>query len=132
MELNNKFSKQEKLKSRKTIDLLFSKGRSINNGPVRVVFLAKENLSGSLVNTGFSVPKKNIKLAVNRNLLKRRMREAYRLNNHKFKYALTQNKKGLDIMFIYTSKQICTYKEIEDKIKVILTRLIELSEMVGE
>ncbi len=132
MEKNNKFSKHEKLKSKKTIDMLFSKGRSINNGPIRVVFLPKQDPSNIPANVGVAVPKKNIKLAVNRNLIKRRLREAYRLNNHPFKTHLITNKIGLDLMFIYNTKQILTFNEIEDKIKVILTRLIDLSEVVSE
>ena len=132
MEKNNKFSKHEKLKSKKTIDMLFSKGRSINNGPIRIVFLPKQELTITPVNIGVAVPKKNIKLAVNRNLLKRRIREAYRLNNDEFKTHLINNGIGLDLMFVYNTKQILTFNEIEDKIKVILTRLIDLSEVVSE
>jgi len=132
MQLNNKFSKHEKLKSKKTIDLLFSKGKSFNSNPIRVVYLNKQDLTTIPANVGVAVPKKNIKLAVNRNLIKRRIREAYRLNNHTFKSKLIKNEIGLDLMFIYNSKQILSYNEIEDKIKVILTRLTELSEVVSE
>jgi ribonuclease P protein component len=132
MELNNKFSKHEKLKSKKTIDMLFAKGKSLNNNPIRVVYLPKQEITNVPANVGVSVPKKNIKLATNRNLIKRRMKEAYRLNNQSFKSELIKNNKGLDLMFIYNSKQILTYNEIEDKIKVILTRLTKLSEVVSE
>jgi ribonuclease P protein component len=132
MEISNKFSKKEKLKSKVAIDLLFNKGKTVNASPIRVVYHKKGIVSGILINAGVSVPKKNIKLAVNRNLLKRRIKEAYRLNNKELKIHL--NKKGfeLNLMFIYTSKQILPYKEIEDKIKVILMRLIELSEVADK
>ncbi len=132
MKSNNKYSKNEKLKSKKAIDLLFSKGKSINAFPIRAIYVSKTEFDGISINMGVTVSKKNIKLAVNRNLIKRRVREAYRLNNHEFKKHLINTHSELNLMFIYTSKQISSYKEIEDKIKVLLTRLIELSEVVGK
>ena len=128
MSENNKYAKNEKLKSKKDIDLLFSKGKTINAFPLRVIFASKTDSTGIPINMGVTVSKKNIKLAVQRNLIKRRIREAYRLNNSELKKTNSE----LNIMFIYTSKQILPYKEIEDKIKVLLTRLIELSEVVSE
>ena len=126
METNNKYSKNEKLKSKKAIDYLFSKGKSINAFPIRVIYTKKPTPENTLINAGVVVSKKNIKLAVNRNLIKRRMREAYRLNNQELKSTL--NKKGLelDVMFIYSSKEILPFETIERKIKVLLTRLTEL------
>lgn len=134
MDISLKFnySKNEKLKSKKSIDLLFSKGKTVSAFPIRAIYLAKTETTGILINAGVAVSKKNIKLAVNRNLVKRRMREAYRLNNNEIKTLLEESKSELDLMFIYTSKQILDYKEIENKIKVILTRLIELSEVVDK
>lgn len=132
MKPDNKYPKNEKLKSKKAIDLLFSKGKSINAFPIRVIYVPKLKLDDTPVNMGVTVSKKNIKLAVNRNLIKRRIREAYRLNNNELKIHLKNINSELNLMFIYTSKQILPYKEIENKIKVLLTRLIELSEVVSE
>ncbi len=125
MESNHKYSKKEKLKSKKAIDILFSKGKSINAFPVRVIYIPKSEHDNIPINMGVTVSKKNIKLAVNRNLIKRRIREAYRLNSNELKTHLKNNTSELNLMFIYTSKQILPYKEIEGKIKVLLTRLIE-------
>jgi ribonuclease P protein component len=132
MEANYKYSKKEKLKSKKAIEILFSKGKSISAFPLRVIYISKPEKEDVLINMGATVSKKNIKLAVKRNLIKRRIREAYRLNNGALKNQLEKSEIELNLMFIYTSKQILPYKEIEAKIKVILTRLIELSEVVGE
>jgi ribonuclease P protein component len=132
MEANYKYSKKEKLKSKKAIEILFSKGKSISAFPLRVIYISKPEKEGVPINMGATVSKKNIKLAVKRNLIKRRIREAYRLNNRELKIQLEKSEIELNLMLIYTSKQILPYKEIEAKIKVILTRLIELSEVVGE
>jgi ribonuclease P protein component len=132
MPISNKFSKKEKLKSKKAIDHLFSTGKTITAFPIRVIYVGKMTKENVLISAGVTVSKKNIKLAVERNLVKRRMKEAYRLNNNDLKKHLKNTESEINMMFIYTSKQILPYKEIEAKIKVLLTRLIELSEVVSE
>ncbi|MCB9336204.1 MAG: ribonuclease P protein component [Flavobacteriales bacterium] len=123
MQFNNRFPKQEKLKSVKDIGFLFESGKSFNAFPLRVVYAKKTTKTGILANVGVSVPKKNIKLAVNRNLIKRRIKEAYRINNHELKNGIKNADVELNIMLVYTAKEICTYNQIEEKIKVILNRL---------
>ena len=56
------------------------------------------------------------------------MKEAYRLNNHELKESLKETEQELNVMFIYTAKEIFTYNQIEEKIKVILKRLKALNE----
>ena len=126
MDTSNKYSKNEKLKSKKAIDNLFNKGKSINAFPIRVMYVQKPELENSLINAGVTVSKKNIKLAVNRNLIKRRMREAYRLNNNELKSYLKNANIELNVMFIYSSKEILPYEVIENKIKVLLMHLSEM------
>lgn len=121
--ISYKFSKKEKLKSQKEIELLFKQGKSINQFPIRLIYKVKAEKNNISINFGVSVPKKKIKLAVNRNLIKRRIREAYRLNNYELKTKLLESEKEINMMMIYSSEQILSFKEIEEKIKVILSRL---------
>src|SRR5690606_13458713 len=120
MQPNNTFPKIEKLKNTKDLDELFCGGKSIHEPPIRAIYKMKAEKTKATLSVGVSAPKKLHKLAVTRNLLKRRMREAYRLNNHQLKQTLKDSDIQLNIMFVYTSKQILSYSEIEDKIKVIL------------
>jgi len=124
------FTKNEKLKGKKAIDLLFKEGKGFNQSFFRVLYVVKNEKESPKI--CISIPKKNIKSAVNRNLLKRRIREVYRLNNTAFKRQLLSQNTNIHFIVIYNSKQIMKYKDIEDKIKVILTRLMDLSEVVGK
>lgn len=132
MEQKFTFPKIEKLKSRKDIDGLFSGGKSIHETPIRGVYTKKSEPSKVVLSVGVSVPKKFVKLAVDRNLIKRRMREAYRLHNRELKQTLLSSNTQLNLMFVYGSKQLLSYIEIEDKIKVILNRLNARFEERGE
>lgn len=124
-----RFPKKEKLKSKKDIDALFKKGKSINAFPLKAIFLEIQPQQVVGIKFGVSVPKKKIKSAVKRNLIKRRIREAYRLNNYEVKNKLLENQKEMNVMVIYTSEQILSYSLLEEKIKVILSRLSERCEM---
>jgi ribonuclease P protein component len=123
--MNNKYTKKEKLKSKKDIETLFKKGKSVNAFPIRAIHVKKNDPKVILINAGVTVSKKNIKLAVHRNLIKRRIREAYRLNNSELKEHLKNKEREINIMFIYSAKEILPYRLIEEKVKVLLTRLIE-------
>ena len=73
------FGKPEKLKSRKLIGKLFEDGKSVKKFPVRLVYLQTNHTSDFPVQAGFSVPKRNFKRAVDRNRIKRLIRESFRI-----------------------------------------------------
>ena len=116
------FTKAERLCSKILIDKLIETGKSFNISPFRSIWL---EVSESSVPVQFviSVPKRNFKKAVDRNRLKRQTREAYR-KNKKLLYDHLDDKKVL-LMLIYTAKTMIEYKELEEKIIMILQRLIE-------
>ncbi|HAH56414.1 MAG TPA: ribonuclease P protein component [Flavobacterium sp.] len=110
------YPKTEKLKSKITIDLLFSKGKSVSKYPLRLVFVENDygipNDSEQMLKMGVSVSKKYFKHAVDRNYFKRVLRETYRLNKHILMDNLDKN---YAFMFFYQSKDRLTYEEINTK-----------------
>ncbi len=117
--MNQKFPKAEKLKSSKTIEYLFLNGKKHINYPLKVIY--KENTESVNHKIAFSVPKRNFKKAVERNRIKRLLREVYRLNKHR----LIRKEENLLILFIYLGKQIPDYHLLEKKMISLLSYLSE-------
>ena len=78
--MTNSYPKTEKLKSKTTIDLLFSQGKSVSKYPLRLVYCPLDFTEKEPIKMGVSVSKKYFKKAVDRNYFKRVLRETYRLN----------------------------------------------------
>lgn len=102
--------KTDKLKSRKLIDQLFSEGDRVKSFPFHMVFLPVDNDRITTLQVGFSVPKRNIKLAVDRNRIKRLMREVYRKNKNLFSEGI--NEKYI-FMIVYTARNEMEYADLE-------------------
>jgi len=113
--VNQNFPKEEKLKSSKAIERLFSKGQSIVRYPLKVVFLV--NPETSVNRAAFSVPKRNFKHAVSRNKIKRQMRENYRLNKH---LIAEDEKIKTDLLFVYLGKEMPKYQNLNEKMIALL------------
>lgn len=116
------FGKDKRLKSRKAIEKVFSVGKSIHRFPVRAVYF-QEPTPIREIKIGVSVPKKKIKKATDRNLLKRRIREAVRKNQ------MLINPFGKTyIMFIYSAGEILPYSEIEKSVMALAGSLSSISD----
>jgi ribonuclease P protein component len=114
------FPKSEKLKSRTIIKQLFDEGKSFSAFPLKLIYIQQNN--SQITRATFAVPKRNFKSAVNRNRIKRQMREAYRLH----KQLLTTNKdSNYALLFIYLSKDKPKYAKLEATLKVLLKKLAD-------
>lgn len=119
------FDKSEHLCGEKRIARLFTQGEAFIAYPLRVVYSIESKKEDAVASVMVSVPKKRFKRAVKRNLLKRRMREAYRLNKTSLTEVLTTKELQMHIAFNYVSDEVMDYEQIEKKMKVALQRLIE-------
>ncbi|WP_445718753.1 ribonuclease P protein component [Flavobacterium sp.] len=106
------YPKKEKLKSKTTIDLLFSEGNSVSKFPLRLVYVENKEPNAEPIKMGVSVSKKYYKKAVDRNYFKRVLRETYRLNKH---ILIDNLEKPYAFMFFYQTKERLSYQEIEEK-----------------
>lgn len=120
--MSEKFPSAEKLKSKILIDRLFSEGKSIQQYPIKLIFTPILHPDIHTHMTGVSVPKRNFKKAVDRNYLKRLMREAFRKNKYLVDNNLHHN---FALMFIYTGREKLDYVTILNAIIRILEKLKE-------
>lgn len=133
------FNKSEKLKSRKAIEELFRVGSSLSSPPFRLIYRKvnkttsppfrldskKVNQESSPVLMTVAVPKKLIRKAVHRNLLKRRTREAYRLNKSSICNLAIKKNQHYELLFLYQATEIVDYSIIGNSIQALLFRLAE-------
>ena len=107
------------------INRLFTEGNAFIAYPLRVVYLFPERKQTELAKVVISVPKKRFKKAVDRNRLKRLIREAYRLNKHEFVSKLNEKNLHIQIAFNYVSDDLMDFESIEKKMKTALHKLDE-------
>lgn len=125
--MSNTFKKGERLKSRKLIKLLFEKGKRLKSFPIHLLYLEIDHDTDFPVQAGFSAPKRYHKKAVDRNRIKRLMREAFRLHKKNLiTYQNPGNNKKYILMFIYMSNDMPKYLAVEKKIQVLLSQFNDL------
>lgn len=123
------FSKDERLHSKVLIEDLFANGDSFFKYPFKVIVKKTSTGEGFLARVLISVPKRTFKKAVDRNRVKRLIREAYRLNKNIVYTNQSVEPFLLDIAFVYTAKSILSYQEIERKIILILQTIKKQDEV---
>ena len=120
------FRKADKLKSRKSIDELFSKGSSFSNFPFKVIWLPENKEARLQVAVGVS--SRNFKKATERNRIKRLMRESWRLQKEKLQLHLQEKDHRLSLIILYVGKELPEYEVVFEKIGTILNRLIKFTD----
>ena len=125
--LNNR----ERLKSRKQIEQLFKEGEKISIFPLHVYYQFSElttNDSELSTRFGVGVSSRNFKRAIDRNRIKRLIRESYRLLKLDFSDVIKRNKQQLNMFIIYTGKELPDYKFIYNKVAIALQKISETIE----
>lgn len=117
--------KAERLKRRKIIEQLFSEGRAVSTFPIRVQYKLVDELLAEPLQAGFSASSRTFKRAVDRNRIKRLMREAYRLQKAQLEQALQTKQRRLALFLIYTGKELPEYALIKEKMDVVLKKLVQ-------
>ena len=125
------YKKTDKLKSRKQTQHLFSTGQAINVFPIRLIYTIEPisstaaNLSlTSLLQAGVGAPSRTFRKAVQRNRVKRLLREAYRLEKPNFISQAALDNKRVNLFFLYTDALVLTQVEIQGKLKEALSILV--------
>ncbi len=122
--MTNSFPKSQRLCGKTTIDAVVNSGLSISHTPFRCQYKLLSIPLEAPVQIAFAVPKRNKPRAVDRNKIKRRMREAYRKNKQELLAHCTTHNQQLGLLWIYTAKEILDYATIEIKTKELLAKVL--------
>jgi len=116
------YNKIERLKSVKLIEELFEEGKFISVYPLRLAYLKSCFDEDIKLKVGISVSKKNFRRAVDRNKIRRLMREAFRLNKNAYFNNIT---KQYAFMILYIGNEIPNYIDLENKIKQLFEQFLK-------
>lgn len=126
--MDQRFGKEYKLCSKKAITQLFSDGKQLKKYPLRLLYLQTELSTQKSFQIVVSVPKRQFKRAVDRNKVKRLMREAVRKNKTILEDKWQDYPLKMALFLVYTSNKIIPYKKMEKEIQSLFQRLITIEE----
>lgn len=118
--------KEERIKSRKLLEHLFRQGSNFFVHPFKVYYSFSPLQQDSLLQAAFGVSSRVFKKAVDRNRIKRLMREAYRLQKAGLQSTMEPSGKKLAVFFLYTGKELPEFAGVREKMSVVLKRLESL------
>jgi ribonuclease P protein component len=117
------FKKSERLCSTKVIRKLAESGNIFYTPLFKIIWAKSDNPIPSPAQVAFSVSKKTFRLAVTRNLIKRRMREAYRKNKISLYNELSSEKMQIVLLIIFRRNYVPGYAEIENSTRELIKKL---------
>ena len=117
------FPKNTRLTNKKSINNLFKSGNRLSEAPF-LVFWNYSHLHDEKIKVLITVSKKTFKLAVDRNLIKRRIRESFRTQQNELVTILSQQNKSINVAILYNDPILLKFNNVEKKIKLTLNRLI--------
>jgi ribonuclease P protein component len=131
MTVNNTYSKQEKLKSRKALEQLFAKGKSFSVFPIKVFYTITDQSNAdrlvadsALVQAGVGVSSRIFKKAHDRNKVKRLLREVYRTQKQPLYKTVVANQQALNVFFLYIGKELPVLADLQIAMEKTLEKLI--------
>jgi len=126
---NFTYQKKDKLKSRKQMQFLFSKGTAITMHPIRLLYTIEKGEAGifpnGLLQAGVGAPSRQFRKAVQRNKVKRLLREGYRLEKPDFMNAISLTNTRLNLFFLYVDVNVQSQQQIQATIKLLLQKLAD-------
>ena len=128
----NTFPLKEHLKSKSVIDNLYANGSSVTAFPLRAVFIEQPETQEPVAAILINVAKRRFRHAVDRNLLKRRIREAYRTGKHQFIDTLENNGKKMAVAIMYIDTKPSSTEYIKRKMEKLLNAILTKAGMICE
>ena len=125
--MSNTFRKEERLHNFHTINELFNEGKTFIKFPFKVVYLPLKDDLMFPAQVIMSVSKKKFKRANKRNLIRRRMKESYRLNKETLYEILNTQKVNIAIAFIYLPSELLPYHEIDKGMKKVIEKFSQIN-----
>ena len=115
--------KKERLKRRKIIEQLFSEGKAVHVPPLRAVYKLYSNTLDSSLQAGFTASSRQFKKAVDRNRIRRLLREAWRIQKNSLQEKLANEQKQLAVFIVYGGKELPSLATLKEQMAVILSKL---------
>jgi len=125
MSMKFTLGKEERLKSNLSIQELLKRGKAVSSFPLKIYWdYSPDSHQKYPVKAAITVPKRKFKRAVDRNLMKRRIREAYRLNKNLLYETLDQRNQKIQLIILLLSDEFIPYKQLEKGMREILLQLM--------
>lgn len=118
------YPRKQKLKSRKVLGKLFQSGKSLNAFPLKLIYQTHSPFVGETLMAGVGASSRNFKKAVDRNRIKRLLRESFRLEQAILQKGLPQDRQW-QLFFIYTGKELPDGQLIQNKMQFLMQKLVD-------